>query len=168
MSKNSFHSLSSVGQALGTVFGMNSTLNQQLLPSAADHDDLRIYTNSMEQGCYYTPLLKPTAGTFNLYFIVLMSTFFSVSRRKIALRYPRHRVFKMNFRLANFPLVVLPTTHGGSRTVHHRISGFAGHSLADDLSCVHRHDKTELNKRRRWLARSFRSSHWSERVHAHF
>jgi hypothetical protein len=50
MSKNSFHSLSSVGQALGTVFGMNSTLNQQLLPSAADHDDLRITPTAWNKG----------------------------------------------------------------------------------------------------------------------
>jgi hypothetical protein len=77
-----------VGHALGTVFGMNSTLNQQLLPGATDNDD----THNKQHGT--RALLNPdadatTAGTFDLYFMVLMSIlFFSVSRCQIALRYP--------------------------------------------------------------------------------
>jgi hypothetical protein len=54
---------------------MNSTLNQQLLPGATDNDD----THNKQHGT--RALLNPdadatTAGTFDLYFMVLMSILF--------------------------------------------------------------------------------------------
>jgi hypothetical protein len=62
---NLFHSLSSVGQALGTVFGMNSTLNQQLLPSAADNDDTHTHKHKQhETRVLLNPVADATHGRY--------------------------------------------------------------------------------------------------------
>ena len=98
--------------------------------------------------------------------MVMMSNFSrdlsrDLSLCKIALRYPPE--YSRSFLAWHFSFTcIMQTTRPGNRRIHHRAPGFAGHSLASDSSCVHQQDKAELKERRWRLARTSKSSHWSE------